>query len=172
MVELKGAPPILVAHRGYSGRYPENTLLAYQAAREHGAVYMELDLQMTRNRVPVLHHDRSLLRTAGVDIDVRDIKAKKFKSLNASYPDRFGDEFADNTFTTFKKFCRWLKAHPEVTTFVEIKQESIDRFGVPIFVDEIYSRILRTEVEAQCVIISYNHEVLEYARKVSAMRVG
>lgn len=172
MVELIGAAPILVAHRGYSGRYPENTLLAYQAAREHGALYMELDLQMTSDHVPVLHHDRSLLRMAGEDLDVREIKAKKFKAIRAPYPDRFGDEFVGNRFTTFKKFCRWLQSEPEVTIFVEIKQESIDRFGVPLFVDEVYDRILRTEVESQCVIISYNHEVLEYTRKISPMRVG
>ena len=78
-IKLVGAPPVLVAHRGYSGRYPENTLLAYKAAREQGALYMELDLQMTSDRVPVLHHDESLLRMAGVDIDVRDVKAKYFK---------------------------------------------------------------------------------------------
>ena len=82
---LRVAAPILVAHRGYSGRYPENTLLAYQAAYQYGARYMELDLQLTSDRVPVLHHDASLLRMAGIDDDVRDIKAKHFKSMRAAY---------------------------------------------------------------------------------------
>ena len=82
-VKLKGVPPTLVAHRGYSGRYPENTLLAYQAAYEHGARYMELDLQLTSDSVPVLHHDVSMQRMAGIDIDVRDIKAKRFKAMPA-----------------------------------------------------------------------------------------
>ena len=80
-VKLESAAPVLVAHRGYSGRYPENTLLAYQAAYQHGARYMELDLQMTSDRVPVLHHDTSMKRMAGIDIDVRDIKAKHFKVI-------------------------------------------------------------------------------------------
>jgi len=171
-VNLQGPPPILVAHRGYSGRYPENTLLAYQAAYQHGAKYMELDLQLTSDRVPVLHHDTSLLRMAGIDDDIRDIKAKHFKAMHASYPQRFDTEFADNAFTTFKKFCKWMARYPEVTTFVEIKQGSIDRFGIPVFMDEVYKRILSTETEAQCVIISFNHEVVEYTRKISPMRVG
>ena len=171
-IKLVGAPPTLVAHRGYSGRYPENTLLAYKAAREQGALYMELDLQMTSDRVPVLHHDESLLRMSGVDIDVRDVKAKYFKKLKASYETRFGDEFADNSFTTFKKFCKWLKRNPDLTIFVEIKQESIDRFGIPVFIDEVYRRILQSNVESQCVIISFNHETLEYTRKISPMRIG
>ena len=171
-VELTAKVPILVAHRGYSGRYPENTLMAFQAAYQHGAKYMELDLQLTQDRVPVLHHDASLKRMAGVDIDVRDIKVKYFKSLNSSYSDRFGKEFDDNKFTTFRKYCKWLAQHEDVTTFVEIKQESIDYLGVPVVIDEVYRRISKAEVEGQCVIISFNHEVLEYTRKISSMRIG
>ena len=172
IAQLKGDPPILVAHRGYSGRYPENTLLAYEAAYEHGAKYMELDLQLTLDRVPVLHHDANLQRLAGIDVAVSDIKGKHFKSLSASYPERFGDEFKDNKFTTFRKFCRWLARHEDVTIFVEIKQDSIDLLGVPIVVDEVYRRISKANVEDQCVIISFNDEVVEYTRKISSMRVG
>lgn len=169
---LIGDAPILIAHRGYSGRYPENTLLAYQAAYQHGARYMELDLQLTADRVPVLHHDTSLMRMAAVDADVRDTKAKHFKSMKASYPARFEDEFADNEFSTFRSYCKWLARYDDVTTFVEIKQESIDRFGIPVVVDEVLKRIIKSDVEAQCVIISFNYEVIEYARKVSSMRSG
>jgi glycerophosphoryl diester phosphodiesterase len=170
--KLLGDAPILVAHRGYSGRYPENTLLAYQAAYQHGARHMELDLQLTADRVPVLHHDKSLLRMAGVDVDIRDLKNKKFKALRAAYAGRFNNEFEDNKFTTFRKYCKWLKAHPDVTTFVEIKQESIDRFGIPVFLDEVLKRIHKSDVENQCVLISFNNESLNYARKVSPIRTG
>lgn len=169
---LTADAPILIAHRGYSGRYPENTLLAYQAAYQHGARYMELDLQLTADRVPVLHHDASLMRMADVDADVRDTKAKHFKAMKASYSLRFEDEFSDNEFTTFRRYCKWLARHEDVTTFVEIKQESIDRFGIPIVVDEVLKRIMKSDVEDQCIIISFNEEVVEYARKVSSMRSG
>jgi len=171
-VTLKGVPPVLVAHRGYSGRYPENTLLAYQAAYQHGARYMELDLQLTSDGVPVLHHDASMKRMAGIDIDIRDTKAKHFKAMNASYTERFDDEFLDNPFTTFRKLCKWMSAHPDVTMFVEIKQESIDRFDIPLFIDEVYKRILKSEIESQCVIISFNPDVIDYTRKVSSMLTG
>lgn len=171
-IQLTSTPPILVAHRGYSGRYPENTLIAYEAAYTHGARYVELDLQLSSDQVPIVHHDVNLLRMAGVDQDIRDIKAKHIKSLRAPYPERFGEEFNDNTFCTFKKFCKWLKVHQDVTTFVEIKQESIDRAGIPVFMDEVYKRILSVGVESQCIIISFNPEVIEYTRKISPMRTG
>lgn len=169
---LKAAPPVLVAHRGYSGRYPECTLLAYEAAYQHGARYMELDLQLTADRVPMLHHDASLKRIAGVDLDIRDTKAKQVKAMHASYPSRFENEFVDNRFTTFKRFCKWMAQHEDVTSFIEIKQESIDRFGIPVFMDEVHKRILSTNIESQCVIISFNHEAIEYTRNISSMRTG
>ncbi len=170
--KLLGPPPILVAHRGYSGRYPENTLLAYTAAYDHGAKYMECDLQLSADRVPFVHHDANLQRMAGVDADIRDTNARVVKSMKASYAARFDDEFSGNEFTTFKKLCRWLQSTPDVTLFVEIKQESIDRFGIPLFMDEVYRRILKTETEQQCVIISFNPEVVEYTRKISSMQAG
>ncbi len=172
MHKLTTTPPTLVAHRGYSGSYPENTLLSYQAAYDCGARFMELDLQLTNDNVPVLQHDQSLLRMAGVDIDIRDIEATQLTSLRASYPDRFGYQFSDNTFTTFEVFCEWLKQHPDVTIFVEIKQESIDRVGVAVFVDETLKRIETADVGLQCVMISFNQEVIRYTRTQSAMCVG
>ncbi len=169
---LKGPAPVLVAHRGYSGRYPENTLLAYQAAYQYGARYMECDLQLSADRVPIVHHDVNLKRISGVNADVRDTTAKVIKSLKASYEIRFDDEFSENEFTTFRKLCKWLKRHSNVTMFVEIKQESIDRFGIPLFVDQVHRRILKAEIASQCVIISFNPEVVEYTRKVSSMQTG
>lgn len=172
MNSLNGVPPVLVAHRGYSGRYPENTLLSYKAAYKAGARYMELDLQMTRDRVPFLHHDKTLKRMAGVALDIRDIKASQVKSYHASYPKRFDSQFSDNKFTTFKKFCKWLKTKPDVIIFVEIKQQSIDRFGIPVFVDEVYKRIAECKVASQCVVISFNQEVVDYTRKISDLKTG
>ena len=170
--KLVGPAPILVAHRGYSGRYPENTLLAYQAAYQHGARYMECDLQLSADRVPFVHHDASLTRMAGVKADIRDTKAKIVKSMKASYAARFDDEFSDNEFTTFRKLCKWLKHTGDVTMFVEVKQESIDRFGIPLFMDEVHKRILKANIEQHCVIISFNPEVIEYTRKISSMQTG
>lgn len=39
----------LWAHRGYSGRYPENTMVAFAAAVEAGAAGIECDVRMTKD---------------------------------------------------------------------------------------------------------------------------
>ena len=41
------------AHRGYSGRYPENTMLAFKKAAEAGCDGIELDVQLTKDDVLV-----------------------------------------------------------------------------------------------------------------------
>ena len=58
--------PLVVAHRGDSFRAPENTLEAARLGWESGASAWELDVQLTRDGVPVVLHDESLLRTTDV----------------------------------------------------------------------------------------------------------
>lgn len=57
---------MLIAHRGDSAHAPENTLEAAQRARDEGADAWELDVQLSRDGVPVVLHDRSLMRTTDV----------------------------------------------------------------------------------------------------------
>jgi glycerophosphoryl diester phosphodiesterase len=58
--------PLIIAHRGDSIRAPENTLEAARLGWEAGASAWELDVQLTRDGVPVVIHDESLLRTTDV----------------------------------------------------------------------------------------------------------
>jgi glycerophosphoryl diester phosphodiesterase len=58
--------PVIVAHRGGSFHAPENTLEAARRGWESGAEAWELDVQLTRDGVPVVLHDESLLRTTDV----------------------------------------------------------------------------------------------------------
>lgn len=49
-----------IGHRGAAGHAPENTLPGLEAARALGIEEVELDVQLSRDGVPVLFHDRSL----------------------------------------------------------------------------------------------------------------
>lgn len=53
----------VVAHRGASGEYPENTMLAFRQALAWGADAIELDVRVTADGVPVVLHDATLNRT-------------------------------------------------------------------------------------------------------------
>lgn len=52
-----------IAHRGFSGIYPENTMLAFEKAIEAGCDGIELDVQLTKDGIPVIMHDEKVNRT-------------------------------------------------------------------------------------------------------------
>ena len=54
---------LIYAHRGYSAKYPENTMLAFQKAEEVGADGIELDVQLTKDGEIVVIHDEKVNRT-------------------------------------------------------------------------------------------------------------
>jgi glycerophosphoryl diester phosphodiesterase len=58
--------PLIIAHRGDSSHAPENTLEAARLGWGAGADAWEFDVQLTRDGVPVILHDESLLRTTDV----------------------------------------------------------------------------------------------------------
>lgn len=66
LLSSKRRTPVIVAHRGDSFHAPENTLEAGRAAKKAGAHGWEIDVQLTRDGVPVLLHDESLRRTTDV----------------------------------------------------------------------------------------------------------
>jgi glycerophosphoryl diester phosphodiesterase len=61
------AGPIVIAHRGASGYLPEHTLLAKSYAHALGADYLEQDVVLTRDDVPVVFHDLELEPTTDVE---------------------------------------------------------------------------------------------------------
>jgi len=58
--------PRLIGHRGAAAYAPENTLAGLAMARRLGVDWVEFDVMLTADGVPVLLHDESLERTAGV----------------------------------------------------------------------------------------------------------
>lgn len=59
--------PKVIAHRGASAYAPENTLAAFREARRRGAPWVEIDVMLTADGVPIVMHDESLKRTTGLD---------------------------------------------------------------------------------------------------------
>ena len=60
------AGPIIIAHRGASGERPEHTIAAYVRAIEQGADYIEPDLVMSRDGVPIIRHENEIGSTTDI----------------------------------------------------------------------------------------------------------
>lgn len=59
--------PKVIGHRGAAAYAPENTLESFREARRRGATWVEIDVKLTADGVPIVMHDSSLKRTMGVD---------------------------------------------------------------------------------------------------------
>ncbi len=83
MILLDPAARPVIAHRGASGEYPENTLLAFTKAIEQGADALELDVRLTRDGVPVVLHDAALDRTTDLSGPVEGLPWEEVRQANA-----------------------------------------------------------------------------------------
>jgi glycerophosphoryl diester phosphodiesterase len=59
--------PKVIGHRGAAAYAPENTLVSFREARKRGASWVEIDVRLTADGVPIVMHDDSLKRTMGID---------------------------------------------------------------------------------------------------------
>jgi len=75
---------LCVAHRGFSGKAPENTLAAVRMAIALPYVHwMEIDVQLSKDGIPVVIHDYTLDRTTNGHGKVKDMNWEQIKRLDA-----------------------------------------------------------------------------------------
>ncbi|SKA32343.1 glycerophosphoryl diester phosphodiesterase [Enhydrobacter aerosaccus] len=67
--------PKVIGHRGAAAYALENTLESFREARRRGATWVEIDVKLTADNVPILMHDASLKRTMGIDRLVAETRA-------------------------------------------------------------------------------------------------
>ena len=107
------------AHRGSELRAPENTIAAMQAAYEDMADYVEIDIQLTRDEVPVLLHDNTLLRTAGVVKRAPDMTYIELSRLDAG--SWFSGEFLGEKIPTLDEAFQFASGKMKLN--IEIKTQ-------------------------------------------------
>ena len=119
-----------IAHRGLSLYYPENTIIAFQKAREAGFRYVEFDVQTTSDGVFVILHDDTINRTArnmdgtaiGSPISINSITYAQ--ALTYDFGIYKGAAFAGTQIPTLQQaleVCRNIG----ITPIIELKYESI-----------------------------------------------
>lgn len=160
----------LVAHRGYSLRYPENTILALQKAIDCGASFIEFDVQMTRDLIPVILHDETLERTTGGSGLVMEKSWHELSDICAGETGRLGDSFKYEPLPRLEEVVTLLTQHPGVRAFVELKKESLQWFGVELLVKKVLEVL--SPVLGQTVIISFFKEALIESRRLGKGEIG
>lgn len=162
--------PALIAHRGDAANFPENSLAAVKGALHCGLSWVEVDVQLSADRCPVVIHDVELLRTTGSEGLVGELSLEELQGLSVHEPERFGSRFQPTPLPTLSELVQLLAGFPQARLFVELKHESLQRFGR----DKVLRAALESlgELAHRCIIISFDADVLRRTRRVSNLPIG
>ncbi|AAT43221.1 glycerophosphodiester phosphodiesterase [Picrophilus oshimae] len=151
----------IIAHRG-SSRFTENTISAFNDAVSAGVDAVELDVQLTKDSVPVIFHDLDAKRLANVDRKIYNMSARDIKSL--SLP---GNERVPTLIEVLENF-------KGMNIFLELKfRDDVGEKRIKDTVSRVHSIINARNAINRIVIISFNHDAIELFKKMDKnARVG
>jgi len=146
--------PWVVAHRGYSGRYPENTTSAFEAAINAKSDMIELDVCLTKDRVPVVIHDQTVERTTDGNGLVSEFTLSDLKKLDAG--SWFGSAFKGESIPTLEEVLLLIRG--KISVNIEIKPESYEPAGTSDAIEkQIYTMVENFGMNESVLISSFEH---------------
>lgn len=150
----------IIAHRGLSSKYPENTMIAFRKAVELGCDGIELDVQLSRDGVPVIIHDENLQRAAGHPGLVKDFTYHELKSFNVSYG--FDAQKGTNQIISLEEYFTFIRDY-DVITNIELKNSIFRYEGME---EKVISMIRRFKIEGKVMFSSFNHHSMVLCKRI------
>ena len=140
-----------IAHRGFSGKYPENTMLAFEKALEVGAEGIEFDVHLSKDGELVIIHDELLDRTTNGTGLVAEHTLAQLRELDASAG--FAGVYGVNPIPTLEEYFQLIRGK-EILTNIEIKTGVIWYPGIE---EKVLEMIDRYDRRGDTLISSFNH---------------
>lgn len=148
----------IIAHRGFSSQYPENTLLAFQKAIETGADFIELDVHKTKDDCIVVIHDDSVDRTSsnGRKGDIADMYYDQLSNINVGHSAKFGDQLSNQKIPSLREVLELAKG--KIKVCIEIKVADIEQ--------QILQLVHELSMDDQVILFCFDQRVLTKIRKL------
>jgi glycerophosphoryl diester phosphodiesterase len=134
---------VTIGHRGSAGLAPENTLAGIDLAHQHGPDFIEIDVQLSADRIPVMMHDATVARTTNVaevfpdraGDPVTSFTYDELQQLDAG--SWYGDEYTGERIPTLREVLD--HAYPRLGVVIELKNPASSPGLVQVVVDELAS---------------------------------
>jgi len=150
-----------IAHRGASSQAPENTFASFDQALETGADGIEFDVQLSKDRVPVIIHDESLDRTTSYWGKVNDFTLADLKKLDAG--SWFAPSYQGERIPSLEEiFSRYRNTG--LLFNIELKNGTIPYPGLE---EAVLHCISKHRLEDRVLISSFNHDSLVVCRRIN-----
>lgn len=156
----------IIAHRGYSGKFPENTMLAFTKAVEYGAQGIELDIQLTKDNVVVICHDEKIDRTSNGQGFIENLTLEELKAFEfRNGMDNLEGETEENiTIPTLVEFLDWFKI-TDIMVNIEFKTSYMAYDGI---VEQTIDLVKERGLEDRVIFSSFNHDTILKVKAIDA----
>lgn len=155
-----------VAHRGDCENHTENTLESIQAAIDNGIKHIEIDIQLTKEGLPIVFHDNRLKRMFALDQQVANVNFDSISQL----PLKTQRSNYNYYIPTLSQVITLIKKAPDVTLYVEVKNVNFSHFSYS-FVYNCITDCLKTII-SQVVIIGFSYRFLRYVKNQSSLSIA
>lgn len=143
------------AHRGFSGNYPENTMLAYREAAKTGCAGIELDVQLSLDGEVVIIHDERLDRTTNGTGLVRSYTLEELQQFTANAA--FDNTVPPQKIPTLREYFAFVK-ETDLLTNIEMKTSVYDYPGL---VQKVHDLVQEYGLEDRILYSSFNHYTMQ-----------
>ncbi|MGY5387856.1 glycerophosphodiester phosphodiesterase [Bacillus spizizenii] len=151
----------IFAHRGASGQYPENTMLAFEKGIEAGADGIELDVQLTKDGRIVVIHDERLDRTTSLKGFVKDTAYNVIKTANAAAG--YDQTYRDIKVPLLEDVLLWADKKDFLIN-IELKNSVIRYEGME---EKVLEAVKRFNIEERIILSTFNHESLALCARLA-----
>lgn len=150
---------MVTAHRGYSEKYPENTLPAFKGAVEIGADCIELDVQQTKDGKIIVMHDSNVKRTCGVNLNIWEADYEDIRYLDAG--SWFDETYHGTTIPTLEEVLKYCRG--KIRLNIELKPTGYETD----FEKNVLDIIEKYHAERSCYVSSMKYECLEKVKELN-----
>jgi glycerophosphoryl diester phosphodiesterase len=155
-------PFLVIAHRGASYDAPENTMSAFELAHRRQADMIELDVQLSKDSVPVVFHDDSLNKKSTGKGPVHSLTVKELKQLDSG--SWYSSEFAGEQILLLEEVLAWAKG--KILLNIEIKPESVSDQADGGVEEKVIQLVKDFQMEQQVLISSFHYLALIRLKKI------
>lgn len=155
-----------IAHRGFSGKYPENTLLAFEKAIELGVDMIELDITLSKDKIPVVIHDDTLERTTNGKGKILNTLFSELKKLEAG--SWMNSKYLGEKIPSLEEVLALIKKS-KLLLNIEIKSSAFEKKLSDSCIEvQTLGLIQKYKLMNRIVISSFEPNVLSRLRELSA----
>ncbi len=151
----------IFAHRGFSGKYPENTMLAFEKAVEIGVDGIELDVHLTKDNELVIIHDEDIKRTCDGEGLVKDMTLEELKKFDASAT--FRGVYGFCGIPTLREYFELVK-NTDIITNIELKTGV---YEYPTIEKRTVELIKEFGLEDRIIFSSFNHFTVKRCEEIA-----